>query len=1437
MKKSKIIIALLMVAVMTLSLCLFVSCNKDTAEVEDTETDSTTIEATEGLIITNGDFKVTNTDSETYPLTLSDWTGATQYSTGFNTDVTAGVVSLEEALYEANKSNWNDEDKTIYNLLKTGDKYGDNDKIKNALMIYMPTKVVAEDETTTHGPTAYGYTSSSFTLEKASYYQLSVDVLTYNIAGEESNEPGARIYVSTNTYAEFSAINTNGLWKTYNVYIETSPSSSTSLSLLLGLGKYTSDYTDGLTTGYVFFDNVNITKLEDTDTKTAEEQYNDGKALEAATATSAYNATATLKVPNGRFDFGTTSISSSANPSNWSIVTGNSSEDDKAPTTLGWNGIFDLTKFSTDYNTLSTSYTLKDSNGVSQTAKPAQYLNEIDSLVTNQDSSILGSNVYVLSQAMMTAQGIKSSKTITIEKGKTYALSIDLYTFDIHGAGVSLILTGSNSKDIIIEGITSNKSTDVFVGRNIIDYDSKYISQAIGATTSSWNTYTFYIKGNEYKDYEYNMAIWLGTKGTNSNIAYSYKKLTSSDSSGSDSITYTANGTFSNGWVFIDELNLNEINALPSASTSIVDGGDSLKATCDTLDSFGLIVDLTSTNLMETVFDSATANTSTTPNVTKATQLGTPTGWTTDYDTTKAENAIIKDLITDGLVDISSKDNFTTSGGLGTYPDLPYEILNKKAYMIYASQDSSYSVNTAEFTIEKNKFYRLSMWVKTTDVKDTAGASIELYNDETSASSFTSINTTDSDEYTNDWVEYTFIIRGEKDEDVQLFIKLSLGSGDRWSPSTLATGGLFVTNIDLETITYSTFNSTSTGTYVKSYNMYSSYTYTFTNGSFDSYDMEDENWIENQTLENQEYAITPSNWTLSDETEANIKDSENKFTLVAGTIALTEANGMYGKSTQSMKVVPALDSTNFYEFDPASDPYTVENLNKVGGPYLLTIASNDSAKKYAVGYASDSKSLSANSYYKLSVYVKAIAGTKASIYLSSDSSTDTTAINYFKVADTTWTQYTFYVKVGKTSTSVKMNLWLGYNTDYIEKESDTDPEDYNLSNGAVFFDNVTYYSISADDYKNATEGTTLRKLAFATETFDTFTTSTSTRSSLSTVSDWTGAADTDQDSSNTESGIAYCDDQYYETKDEIYVKYFGADYSVDDITLTDQDIVNARDSYPGKTDTEIATLLKEKQVADQKAANWLPVSELTSHSGKSILAINNTVESAYSYTSSSITMDAESYYKVSIWVKTYKTSENAGAYIELYLGDANDDDNLLYFEKVTASTWTEYSFYVETLNDEVSSITLKVSLGKYHMDDETDEITGLSKGYLFIDDFTVEKMEDMDATEFEAKANDPNTKTRTVSYEEEGTADDEDSDEDTTETDDKSFNLEYLWWMIPTIILGLLTIIVVVVWIVKKVAKPYLKKKEKEANNAVESNTLETSSLDEKHSKYDESKE
>ena len=148
-KKKLSIIALIMCLVVVFLAAVLVAC--DPKSGDDGTTDS--VEATEGLLIANSDFKVIGASGD-FPRTITNWTGAKLYSSSsVHGDVIAGAVNLTAATYEQYRSLWKDDDNTVYNLLTAGGHYGADDENKKALMVFKPTGDEVTSQGDEYGPT------------------------------------------------------------------------------------------------------------------------------------------------------------------------------------------------------------------------------------------------------------------------------------------------------------------------------------------------------------------------------------------------------------------------------------------------------------------------------------------------------------------------------------------------------------------------------------------------------------------------------------------------------------------------------------------------------------------------------------------------------------------------------------------------------------------------------------------------------------------------------------------------------------------------------------------------------------------------------------------------------------------------------------------------------------------------------------------------------------------------------------------------------------------------------------------------------------------------------------------------------------------------------------------------------------------------------------
>ncbi len=1469
-KKRITFLTVIVTVLMVLSLSIFVACDKNSSTTTVTET----IKPTEGLIIPNGDFKVTGS-SVAYPRTLTNWTGARMYSSGtYASDVVAGAISLEQSSYNAYKSKWNDSlTSDLYDALKTHYS-SDKDAINNILGIYMPEKDTnLGNSNAKYGPTAFSYTSSSFTLEKNSYYEVSVDVLTKDIAGNtevkeaSDRKPGANIYISSSTYQEFKQINTNGAWKTYKFYIETAPTTTTSLTLRLSLGSADAqDSKTGLTTGYAFFDNVSATKLTDIEAgDTARQQYLKQVKNEETGDSSVkpFVKTATLKVPNGHFDFAGSSVSSTSAPYGWSVVTGNSDKSDTAPSaSYARHGVIDPTLISQNYESYGTTIFTKTSASACSSLATGNILNNADFLSNIKDISkgysALGNDnkIYMLSQQYMTAQGAKSASAITFEKNKQYKLSISLYTYNIYGDGVSLVLSGSDGKDIIINGIARNKED-----RKAVIESDPYKNIRVGqngATSGQWTTYDFYVKGNQYKDFSYYLTLWLGTGGTNDNTKITYTKYSSTgNTTGSTEYTYDANGTFSTGWVFFDDIKLSEygdqgITWAPGALNA------EQKVDVNGTSTTSINVDLATANKFDGVIDTSTpigeiGNVGNKYHV----YNGISKGWNAIVSTESDAAYISNNILKVGTMPIGTTADYSSYNPKPNVfnPGMPYDIQNKNALMISFSDNvpSTFGFTSNSFTIEKNSFSRISLWVKTQFVSSSTGIYVYLMDDKGTPSdkkddeaiiSYEKINTNDLDE-NNGWRELTFMVRGNNEKANQVYFKYTLGTGNNATASTLTKGSAFLTNMSWSEISYKNFKDTATGTYVKSKDYSSTpVAASFTNGRFDNYDQTDEN-LYNGTADNT--TRIPSNFSPS------VKNEETN--LVAGIIGLdkdsTFSDNLHFKaSAQTTNLFGASNTAQFNTLYNKTGDY-LETPERIGGKHLLAIGSKNT-DKFAYGYTSDSFTLNKETKYKLSVWIKTLNGAKATVSLSGEA--NSVGATAYVIDSAEWTNYTFFVEVGLYNVSLKLNLWLGDKAAYEADENKVEGK----SSGIALFDTIRLESLKPD-YVYPGDSDVTKKITFTSDGFNTESTSST---ALISASNWSGAADTNQSKANTKAGIVDIsapstagdgthvdflgnadlkrENVVKPTTDELNKEF--KDFGIlknnttgkYDVTGTKYDVEPFK-SYTGSEKDErikedlLELLIDIKFAAEKQLALIVP--EDLKHTtagivnGNQFLVINNIKDSAYTYSSSNYSFTANTCYKISVDVRTFNVATNKGAYIELYLGSANETSKPFIFKAInTNGEWTTYDFYISVLSDNVSSAKLKLGLGKYYSaDDDT-----LASGYAFFDNVSFEKVS---ITDFEsAKAGDEaNEKLLTREITEEAT-EGTPSNPPETQNPGNSFNMEYLWWMIPTILLALLTIIVVIVFAVRKIKRP---KKASINSEIVKTNE----NIEEKKQNYDDNRE
>ncbi|MBQ7351937.1 MAG: hypothetical protein IJW59_03665 [Clostridia bacterium] len=106
-----------------------------------------------------------------------------------------------------------------------------------------------------HDTYNYFTSNESFTFDSATYYKISVNVLTRFIKEDDKVDYGASIALAESKDILLKGINTNGVWETYSIYVNLNEALTSKIALGLG-------YTDEQTSGEVLFDNLKITKIE-----------------------------------------------------------------------------------------------------------------------------------------------------------------------------------------------------------------------------------------------------------------------------------------------------------------------------------------------------------------------------------------------------------------------------------------------------------------------------------------------------------------------------------------------------------------------------------------------------------------------------------------------------------------------------------------------------------------------------------------------------------------------------------------------------------------------------------------------------------------------------------------------------------------------------------------------------------------------------------------------------------------------------------------------------------------------------------------------------------------------------------------------------------------------------------------------------------------------
>ncbi len=701
-------------------------------------------------------------------------------------------------------------------------------------------------------------------------------------------------------------------------------------------------------------------------------------------------------------------------------------------------------------------------------------------------------------------------------------------------------------------------------------------------------------------------------------------------------------------------------------------------------------------------------------------------------------------------------------------------------------------------TLQKDTYYRFSVWVRTVDVPSTSGVVLTVYDGDKDTNSaakaiatFAAVTTdkdlADSSSSLNGYRELVCYFHTASLQEQAVTFEISLGSGGAFTSSTLFSGTAYIANASLVETDYTKYNGASaSGTYEKKYDWYETLSSeTFTNGQFQKYNYSDTKFFkEGGVNEKDEFQSTsfgvPSGWTLKGE----------KDKAVAG---IVDVNRDALLSNLATKLGVSVDTLKKAPFECKEEDVETFGIYAGGDSYLL-INSADveglAKESVRVGYVSNSFTLNANSYYKISVMVKVMGDSKASVYLMTDNNIAETNVDskFENIEASTasqtggWKRYTFYVKTGFSSISATLGLYLGGEDKDMPLTDDKMVLADGLNGKYVKVDGA-YEVYNKNTHKDATE---------------TYNYSGSAKGGT-VLFDYVIKEDISESVYNakTASATASAADEYEETKRvEMNLDSFGLAITPDE---------NKPTSPKGWTKT---SLTKDTDT-EQLQSGVIYSTDYKAHSGESCLIIPylNTAGASY-YASDAKTLTKDGFYKISVWAKLSE-GHTGKAYITLVATNYGENSKYVDYAsqtiEVNSTDWKEYVFFIKApssdtkidkYGDNAKDLSLKIRLGFGESADNK------ASGYVLFDDVLIEKL-DVKADEFDKHVNDfkaahADLTVNTVKYsaidKEEETTPDKEPDKENNKDSGKNFN----WVIFTSVAFGAIVVIAVAAFFIKK---------------------------------------
>ena len=1215
----------------------------------------------------------------------------------------------------------------------------------------------------------YGY-YATFSASIAAYYTISVKAKVVNAVGT-----GAYFRITSDNGQAIQTISNTDEFTTYTFYVMAPLTKSSTINVYLSLG-----FGKDKVSGYAFFDDVEAKKITSAEYSAAKaDPQTNVKFVE-------------MLQPDGEFDYYSSGSSAPYTPSSWSTATGGEVDGKALDTGYIKRGIVSTEE--ADWTTLSNSYTkyfAADANpGVSAQATDNGDKNvlAIRSIGVEESSEV--------TKYTPTAVGYTSKTSVRINMSTIYEISV-------------WVKASVDTDDDHPDDADYYKERGAAV---ILNGTQKYSVKAIRTDNSlnnGWEKVVFYIIGNEFSAKDFTIELWLGTDD-------SAKTLTQ-------------------GVAYFDKLVVEQLETFTAANREArVQYYSDLVTT--SFESAEYKTRCASLVNLKSVKENMVTN----HDFSSLTESGLPTG----YTFSALDNVVVNDgdVITTMISAdaLAATDEQWTETYAGTYkidknPLYPYGF--DSVLLVNNVIPSAYTLTQdQEIEVKQNLHYRLSIWVKTIDIADGNNLVINLLTEDDESKSSFSINTAKySNELSNDYVECIFYIQGGNASDPnnkiktnKVHLQFSYGSGSKYDPSGFKKGAYAIANINMEQITYSEYNSATTGDYAKKVQFAEDST-TLSNGNFNKYDLEKSEIDQDTGLPklkdefgNDGYylAAIADSWTnnvnegygttkVSQKTDKDDPSKEEEVkvnNLIAGILNI---NNIESEDNKAYLAQFGLDGVTIFNTwaDTVIDE-TKEKSIAFGKPNVLMIATRGAAsvklkntykeketdeeektndKTESPAIKSPSISLNANSYYVLKFYARAI-GEKAigEVYLTT-SSTDAEKAMHKIIDESGWVEYIFLVETGLSSVSANFEIYYG--------EKSKPDEEYK---GTILFDGFTYVSIEKDAYEKYLTYESSKTTKFTTTTFDTGSTSSETAVKPALFSG-TG---------ESTSGYVNSDAQVAGVITYNSFKFEGAD---DKKTLG---ILTTETETDGDGNETTKDVLVEGSAMTRDAI-FSEVGMEGATVGNYLLLINNRKANYYTYETSSMTVKSKSFYKFSAYVRTAWLEKGKNAIAKVTVGDDT------YTIKVNTGTyddegtetiggWKLINFYIRNDKDsDVSTVKLAFILGE-----NTDN--GKVQGYYFIDNVSLstidEQQFDEDTAAFYDFEKDENgIDVQTAANKEfrlsnnvieikadETTTDDNDDEDDNKDEESSGINTTLLWTYITSIAIAAVLIAVIVVWLIRK---------------------------------------